>query len=227
LRFIYNAALHVNVMADDVLVNIASRNLWPGQWHPNGFATFEVANIVDTGLVRLHVWPRKYRPALRGHPPIHNHGFQLFSRVLAGEYVETQYSNNPCDWAGLSRSAQRLSQYVVAAADGTGEDTVSETGAKDLVMVTASGLRSPAGTSHALEAGQFHSTPIPLGGMCATLAVLSPRIEGRIDVLYGRPGFQSNRRARLAVNRDEWKIIQSQVLENMAVAPKPTRANIV
>jgi hypothetical protein len=55
-------------------------------WHPNGFAKLVLADDLQAGQVRLHVWPD-----LPEGQDIHDHGWAYESIVLVGELTEIAF----------------------------------------------------------------------------------------------------------------------------------------
>ena len=203
LKFLWLADAAVEAHDFEVRQLIAESNLGPGFWHPNGFATFEIASIADLGLLRLHVWPKRLRRSLAGHPEIHNHSFQLFSRVIVGEYRETQYR--------IDDTGTPLHRYEVSLTGIRTQDSLVDTGLTMRVVKVVSGVVFEAGSWHEVEVGQFHATPIPPTRFCATLAMISPRIPGSTDVLLGCTGFSQLRSTRPAVDEADLAEIYRQL----------------
>ncbi|MBD0735736.1 hypothetical protein BGM09_21795 [Streptomyces sp. CBMA29] len=192
------------------MATIRAGRLGRGLWHPTGFATFEIAQVPALGLVRVHFWPHGLRRGLSGHPTIHQHCFRLYSRVLAGEYRESQYGavdSGPCE---APPGAQRLRVYEVRPTGTTGKDELYETGEDLDVMPTLRAARFPAGTWHEVPVGTFHATPIARNRFCATLAVLSLPVPGASDVLLGHPGGGSSASARRVVSDGEKELMCRQ-----------------
>lgn len=213
IQFLAGAAKAIDAVLTDVSEMIDQRALGKGFWHPNGFAIFHVTDVKAFGVIRLHVWPASCRRLLPRHPRIHNHGFRLYSRVLAGEYVESLYTvadaRNP--EIDLSWPRARMRKYVVAVSDGTQRDIVADSGSDILVGLIESGMRYSTGSCHDLEAGIYHSTQIRPESLCATVAVLSERVADTEDVLVGRPGFVGGTRRRVEVAREEIQVMCAQL----------------
>ncbi|GAA3294685.1 hypothetical protein GCM10020295_19800 [Streptomyces cinereospinus] len=177
------------------------------------------------GLVRVHFWPDGLRRGLPGHPSIHQHCFRLYSRVLAGEYRESQYGvvgPGLHDTRGVPFGARRLRVYEVRPTRVTGKDEVHETGEDLDVVPTLRAARFPAGTWHEVPVRTFHATPIARDRFCVTLAVLSLPVHGAADVLLGRPGGGSSVNVRRVVSEGERELMCRQfVAAADAAAPDP------
>jgi len=104
-----------------------------------------------------------------------------------------------------------MRNYVVEKSDGSARDVVADSGEERLVVTKASGIRFAAGTWHELEAGLYHATPVSPRTLCATLAVLSPRVSEKQDVLLGKPGFMQGAYMRSTVSADETLMICAQL----------------
>ncbi|WKX09454.1 hypothetical protein [Streptomyces sp. NL15-2K] len=217
LRFLNRAAATTDRCLDDTVAAIRAGELGRGMWHPTGFATFEVAQVAELGLVRVHFWPVGLRRQLSGHPPIHQHCFRLFSRVLAGEYRESQYRplsrTGAAERQGTHADGRLLRTYEVRDTGVMGKDEVHDTGEDLYVIPTVRSLRFPAGSWHEVAVNTFHATPIPRSRFCATLAVLSLPVAGARDVLLGQPGFGPASHTRRVVSDEEWRRMRGQFLD--------------
>jgi len=216
LRFLREAERAIAARMNRVLEAIDDGTLDPGLWHPTGFATFEITTMEDLGLMRLHIWPRGIRRSLRGHPEIHKHSFHLYSRVLAGEYRESQYEITATASDGEESDGvrvQRLRQYVVQPYGPNNLDVVVDSGHWVDVTTTLEDLRFDAGSWHDVEVGQYHSTPIPIGSLCATVAILGRPIVGARDVLLGAEGFKAVSNVRPRASQTEHKSMMAQLKE--------------
>lgn len=188
-----------------------------GSWHPNGFAVFELEFVEGLGLIRLHVWPQHLRPALDGHPEIHQHSFHLYSRIICGTYLENQFEIVEVNRGRAGSADEHLRTYEVAPTGRGGPDVVQESDRPVAARpLFDSDLVFSSGSWHDLPAGVFHSTPIPVNTFCATLAVLSPHLPGAADILVGRPGFRAARRVRPMVAREELRDLTAQFNAAMA-----------
>jgi len=148
------------------------------------------------------------RRRLEGHPEIHRHSFDLYSRVIAGNYIESQYmmheTDNPLDSADLKK-------YTVQPGTGEHLDLLIESENWTSVNKTITRQECPAGSWHDLEAGVYHATEIPDDTLCATLAVLGQHHPAGRDVLVGQPGFLVTKNTRVLVTDDEIAEMSSQL----------------
>ncbi|MFI1566733.1 hypothetical protein ACH4ZX_27375 [Streptomyces sp. NPDC020490] len=225
LRFLDEAAAATGDLLAGTVAAIRAGRLGRGLWHPTGFATFEIAQVPALGLVRVHFWPDGLRRGLPGHPSIHQHCFRLYSRVLAGEYRESQYGPvdpGPHDPREVPPGARRLRVYEVRPTGVTGRDELHETGEDLDVVPTLRAARFPAGTWHEVPVRTFHATPIARNRFCATLAVLSLPVPGAADVLLGQPGGGSSVSMRRVVTDGELELMRRQfIAATDSAAPVP------
>ncbi|MET9218563.1 hypothetical protein ACIQCJ_01955 [Streptomyces sp. NPDC093221] len=212
LSFLGEAAAVTEDLLAGTVATIRAGRLGRGLWHPTGFATFEIAQVPGLGLVRVHFWPHGLRRGLPGHPTIHQHCFRLYSRVLAGEYRESQYGAVDPGPRGAPPGARRLRVYEVRPTGMMGKDELYETGEDLDVVPTLRAARFPAGTWHEVPVGTFHATPIARNRFCATLAVLSLPVTGAADVLLGHPGGGSSASVRRVVSDGEQDLMCRQFI---------------
>jgi hypothetical protein len=208
VRFLRDAETAVAEHLDQLLERISQGSISPGMWHPNGFATFKIRLIENLGLIRLHIWPQHMRRRLEGHPEVHRHSFDLYSRVIAGNYIESQYmtheTDDPLDSVGLRK-------YTVQPGSGEDLDVLVESETRTSVNKIITRQGCPAGSWHDLEAGAYHATEIPGDTLCATLAILGQHHPAGRDVLVGQPGFLVTKNTRALVTNDEIAEMSSQL----------------
>lgn len=191
LSFLRDAARQVEERLSEAKDMLRSGRLGEGKWHPTGFATFEVARIQRLGVMRLHVWPVGLRRELVGHPKIHKHNFQLYSKIVAGTYLESLYEVREGTASERRRKGYlRKREFRVDTTRKDGIDRLVDTGRWVDVRAVVTGLSFREGSWHEIQVGQFHSTPIPKKQFCITLAVLSLPVPGGRDVLLGSSKFK-------------------------------------
>ncbi|GAB2752652.1 hypothetical protein GCM10027039_08350 [Terrabacter koreensis] len=172
-----------------------------GRWHPNGFQVFPILDVPGIGIVRVHVWPKGPRMTRQGHPVVHTHVFHLYSRVLAGEYRETLF-----DVAESDGGANSWEGWRVSPPTGDGFDRIELEAVRYLVSPRGGLARYGSAQSHAMPAGSYHSTSIPRGGDCITLALLSRPVPGFSDHLVGGRSDTArvSERSRVEAGHLEW-----------------------
>ncbi|MFJ5645103.1 hypothetical protein [Streptomyces sp. NPDC093223] len=221
LRFLEEAAAVTGDLLAGTMSAIRAGRLGHGLWHPTGFATFEIAQVASLGLVRVHFWPHGLRRGLPGHPSIHQHCFRLYSRVLAGEYRESQYEvvgPGLRDTREVPLGARRMRVYEVRPTEVMGKDELHETSEYLDVVPTLRAARFPAGTWHEVPVRTFHATPIARNRFCVTLALLSLPVPGAADVLLGQPGGGSSVGMRRVVSDGEKELMCRQFIAAADVA---------
>ncbi|PXX09241.1 hypothetical protein [Mycolicibacterium moriokaense] len=200
--FIDRGAAIVSECESDVFHLAKSDGLPPGFWHPTGFMTFEVMSVLGLGLVRLHCWLKGIRRERPNHADIHQHCFDLYSKVLCGRYLEDQYAIvEEC------APSSQFSTYSVQPNYGKGYDDLVEMPLPGRIEIIANNVETQAGSAHWLPAGVFHATPIPQSEFCCTLVVMSLPRQGFQDVLIGRKGLDVSRSARVPVAASERKAL--------------------
>lgn len=162
-----------------------------GVWHSNGFVvcTLDAADwgITDGGALRLHLWPAGERVRLASNPPVHDHVWDLASRVIVGRLHERRYEieNDPD-----GRYEPYWARY------GKGRDSVLEPSGRRVRLVRTETIAHEAGSIYTLEAHRLHSSHARRGQLTATLMRTgpvsdeSPRVianAGRPPLGYTRP----------------------------------------
>ena len=206
--FLRRAEQEVARLLPRITTRLQRTDLPPGTWHPNGFATFPITLVAGLGLVRLHAWPRGRRRVVEGHPEIHRHSFDLYSRVICGQYVERTYRVYSKKKAPQHSRGDPLHAYIVAPGRVGGPDVLQE--ASDLVVAVPDGSSNavfPSGSWHDVPLGVFHSTPIPVGRLCLTVAVLGVPHPSTPGLLIGSPGFATAPRIRPNVSQSDKDVV--------------------
>lgn len=136
--------------------------------HPNGFVQFDI----EPNILRLNVWPADPIP---GHPgrihPIHNHSFDLKSKIIVGELTNDVYSYEPAPGHGdmVLHTARRINKHdsilVPEAKDRWGRP-ISAVG----YMICIGSKTYRPGEFYTLEKHLFHDSIAK--GLTATLMSL-------------------------------------------------------
>lgn len=206
-NFLLHAQSAVDHAESEIVSMAKSGELPLGRWHPTGFAVFEIQSILGVGLMRLHCWPAGVRRAVSPHPQIHQHCFDLYSKVVSGTYTENQFQLTDLG----KMDEHTLSRYRVASTYGSGHDALEEERTSVVAHYSERDLVVHAGGSHELQAGVYHETPIPSDWFCATIAVLSIPVPGASDALLGEPHLSLLKSDRPIVTRDEALVISKQI----------------
>jgi hypothetical protein len=221
-QFLQDAPKEVEERLANAIDLIRDRRLPIGKWHPTGFATFDIARIEGLGVMRLHFWPVGIRRELVGHPKIHKHCFQLYSRIVAGTYRESLYetrevTDDLSDTVETRHSRKRKFKVDTTVKDGV--DRLVDTGRWVDVKPLATGLRFARGTCHQVKVGQFHSTPIPKNDFCITLALLSLPVPGAEDVLLGSRNFKLLTHRRKVLTEEDTEMLYEEYADYRKKAP--------
>ena len=143
------------------------------------------------------------------HPPIHNHGFNLHSLVLAGEYREARFE------VSMSQNVHKngtniqkpMLTYMVKSDGQNNEDLIILSGEKLYASAKLGVERYGPGETHSIPIGEYHATLIPKNRFCATIAVMGPRQEKFVDRLLGRASFDPSKRVRESISPDDTRLL--------------------
>jgi hypothetical protein len=153
--------------------------------HPEGFAQLKLpVNRVPEGTLKLHVWdPRLPRAA--DDDTVHDHVWDMESRVLVGRMVNETFSARPTadgDWE----------MWEVAGDDrpGMGGTTIATTGER-VRMVPNLRQTVPAGSGYSMPRFVLHRSLAE--GVTATLMQKGARIHGAEPRVAARVGQTPDR----------------------------------
>lgn len=143
----------------------------PGKWHPLGFMVFHLGVDERGQSLRLHIWPQTDRFTSTRGPHIHNHAWDLASRVVAGTYTDkivkvSVAMHNPDD-EEVALRPYRLTYK------SEGLDTFETDGTGVTVDVLES-RRKVVGEGHEIKHGVFHVPRISPNQLTATLVLDAP-----------------------------------------------------
>lgn len=178
-----------------------------GSWHPNGFAVFHFGEVPSLGRLRLHVWPRRLRVALKGQPAIHSHPWELCSLVIAGSYRDALYKAREFDKGGSCRLQGFNLQSGIA-----GEGDLAAPVPMWYEVTVVKERTVVEGSFHYLPAGVLHTAEIPDDQFAATLLITGETIDPKKLLLIGSPEFPATRYARPRVSVEELGHIRSNLL---------------
>jgi hypothetical protein len=129
--------------------------------HPLGFAHAGIAKEGPYAL-RLHVWPDFTRYQQQPYWPIHNHKFDLISRVLTGALTNRLYRVRQSSKPGYSRL------YDISY-EGHGSVIMATDECVSVELEASHEIIAP--NLYRVNAGCFHETFVPTGIFTATLAI--------------------------------------------------------
>lgn len=154
--------------------------------HPNGFVQFDI----EPNILRLNVWPADPIP---GHPgrvhPVHNHSFDLRSRVIHGALTNRTFHFYP-SLIPFRREAAVVGDEVVmheARRVGDHDSVLAPVEGQPCGYLTlmTSGTHK-AGESYTLERSVLHdSVPVGLTATLMTLERPSPVYKPLVAVPLG------------------------------------------
>lgn len=189
--------------------------------HPNGFIQFDI----EPKKIRLNVWPAEPLPVLRSRcHPIHNHSFDLHSRIICGALINSTYIFIPTSGYGWRRDRDRVTtvMYRAERVEGTQNDSVLRplhNGYGRLVSWTST-IYGP-GEEYALLREILHDS-LPHGLTATLMEMKMP------DVVYGPLiavplGVEPNNEFRRE-NHDEevlWQIIDKALVTAAEIEARP------
>jgi len=146
-------------------------------WHPTGFIVLELLRD-DEGALRLHLWPEGERK--RGRPcwPVHDHIWDLRSRVLCGSVSSHDYEVHD-DVEGSS--------MLYAVEYAAGSSSCMRRSERRVSARARVPRRMEAGQRYSVTAGVFHASRVEPGGFAATLVATEigsrarPWVLGPVD----------------------------------------------
>jgi len=184
----------------------------PARWNPGGFMVFPLGLHDELGSLRLHVWAAGVPRQTDQGPNIHEHGWHLSSKIIAGPYTDNLYK---LDQAALLDSETLVNEdgllgLYMTRRNAEGQDSLITDGT--LVRPKLIAERSvPEAEVHHIEAGVYHLTTIPLEQLVATLVVDSPAFVESTGVLLAstKPQIARNRRM---VDRSSAMLAREQIM---------------
>jgi hypothetical protein len=168
---------------------------YAGRWNPGGFMVFPLGMIEDGSSLRLHVSPQGMKRDILGGPFIHNHGWHLVSKILAGNYSDTIYSLEKTSLISTDSEKNLLRLYETRR-NPEGQDELVTNGM--IVRATAVEERNIlAGDFHTIEAiNVYHKPTTPSEQLAATLVLDSPAFTNTTHVLLDNEGFTVERKRK-------------------------------
>jgi hypothetical protein len=172
----------------EILRSLPGGGIW--RRHPLGFASLQVGGLTDGSVMRVHAWIPGFRIPQRPPWTVHDHIFDLSSRVVVGAVVNVAYGPLLPESGGPRRvyevsyddSGSRLVRTEVVGRTGIGRSN-----------------RVVAGEWYYVPAGEFHETRVPREAAVVTLARTSPPRRELPRVLGTRSG-----RSEYAYERSAW-----------------------
>ncbi len=184
---------------------------YSGRWNPGGFMVFPLGLTKDGSSLRLHVSAAGLPRDVLNGPFIHNHGWHLTSRVLAGVYsdrivdVQKQYS------AVATDPENGLLRLYETNRNPNGLDILETDG----TIVKATPIRNrvvQAGEFHTIEAlNIYHIPTTPSEHLAATLVLDSPSFTNTTHVLLNNSEPITIERVRKPLKPESIAIAKEQL----------------
>ena len=196
---------------------------FPGRWNPGGFMVFPLGIHEDLGSLRLHIWPAGVPRETEQGPNIHDHGWHLSSRVLAGQYADTIFELkdvSPSDIDGLNIEKGLLRLYQTKRNAG-GQDTLVTDGTI-VKAISIADRQVVEGQIHHIPFGVYHKSDIPVDRLTATLVLDSPAFVGSTGVLLNSD-MPVIARSRREIDRSSAILAKSQLMQYGEVVLKPAQ----
>ena len=159
----------VELFSDSKIVNLSAGDILSREdiaglsfcRHPLGFIHAVLARNKGYAL-RLHVWPDAHRYEQEPFWPIHNHKFDLTSRVLIGSLTNSEYA--------VIRTSEKTIYQLYDVTYGAGTSKLLQS-AIQVVVKRCYSKHAVAPSVYSVKAGAFHDTFVPRGVFTATLAL--------------------------------------------------------
>lgn len=184
---------------------------YAGRWNPGGFMVFPLGLTEDGSSLRLHVSAAGMRRDVLNGPFVHNHGWHLASRVIAGEYSDQiiDVQSQP-DATATDPSNGLLRLYETRRGEGGLDQLVTD---GTLVKATPIEERTVhAGEFHTIEAITIYHLPTtPSEQLAATLVLDSPSFTKTTHVLLDNSKPVTVERQRRALEPESVEIAKEQL----------------
>jgi hypothetical protein len=180
------------------LVGVLERAQETGaQWHPNGFAMWNLTQRDVIGRMRLHIWPDENRVVRAWGPKIHRHAWHLASLVICGEYEDVLFEDSdsmPAD----SQDWREVVPYKVEIAESQRNILPLE---QSMFIRVSEARKIPAGRFHFIPADVFHQTTVQDKAFTSTLIVQSPMTsDAGVAIEEGRHPARTHGRESVSVH---------------------------
>ena len=171
-------------------------------WHPLGFIQTKLADVPDGGTYRLHLWSSEHRHAEEQGDKIHDHLFNVSSRVVAGAVENIRY------------------RFVAGESEDYREMRVDYR--PDCVRLIEAGVvgrvrvvqreRIEAPGKYLVPRGELHETIPPEGGMAVTVVRTSEPVDYKPRAIFRRATPAPADRGRCPCDRELWLRLLAEVI---------------
>ncbi len=184
---------------------------YAGRWNPGGFMVFLLGLTEDGSSLRLHVSAEGMRRDILNGPFIHNHGWQLISRVLAGEYSDQIFDVKKEPSADVTIPEKGILRLYETRRNANGIDELVTDG----TIVKATPIEDReihAGEFHSIEAMKvYHKPTTPSDRLAATLVLDSPAFTKTTHVLLANSEPITLERRRIALEQESIEVAKEQL----------------
>lgn len=213
--FFRDAEALLNEAAPTVLEQVVPHlEEYKGRWNAGGFMAFPLGMHDELGQLRLHVWPKGIERENSEGPNIHNHGWYLSSRILAGVYSDTLYrrENHGIVTDQELIKTEGLLQVFETRRDPDGHHALTSEGlfARAIPISTR---EVSAGGTHRLYLEMYHVTTVPVEQLAVTLIMDSPAIATTTQILINSARIK-NGRSRKVIDLSEILLAKEQIMHS-------------
>lgn len=186
--------------------------------HPNGFYKITILRrSCGTIDVRVHAWPRVTLPEVRLPQLPHNHQWDYWSRIVAGEFEHREYDVEHSD----SRPSHH--RFVRSSVRDDNSCVLQKRGSVNLVVTATSQVR--IGDIVDLRSVATHAID-PIGNDAALTLVVLRRVANPdpvtvyVDSIEGRVEFRGERRA---LAKNELEEMSAILRDQLTPSSRPMR----
>lgn len=171
-------------------------------WHPLGFIHAKLADVPDGGTYRLHLWSSEYRHVGEQCDRVHDHLFNVNSRVVAGAVHNMRYR------FAVGESEDYYETRVDYRPDCI---RLIETGVFGrLHVVQRERIKAPG--KYFVPRGELHETVPPKDGLALTVVRTSEPVDYKPRAIFRRAAPAHTERRRCFCNRELWRRLLKEVI---------------
>lgn len=171
-------------------------------WHPLGFIHVELAGTSDGETYRLHLWSAEHRNPQEQRDRVHDHLFNVASRVVAGSVENIRYRF----------VADKSGDYQEYRVDyQSGYSCLIETGVVGQLHVVGRERIEPP-TRYFVPRCELHETRAPVEGLALTVVRTSGPVNYRPRAVFRRTTPVSPEHVPLECSTELWRRLLAQLL---------------
>ena len=171
-------------------------------WHPLGFIHVKLADIPDGGTYRLHLWSAEHRNSREQPDKIHDHLFNVTSRVVAGSIENIHYrfvAGESEDYREFRVDYQ--SDYSRLIATGV---------VGRLHVIDRKRIKPPG--KYLVPRCELHETLFPDDGLALTVIRTSEPLNYKPRAILRRATAAPPDRTRLGCSTELWRRLLAQLI---------------